>query len=102
MEMTITDAIASVSKAIKDVDHAKCNLRLAIADLSRLNPHKPGDDFTHGRYGKCRIFAADAKPHGEYGALWQLTLEPYLKSGKPGTRKVSCLLKIQTHSDEMP
>ena len=92
--MKITNAINCVSKANEALNLARGNLRLALSALAKAAPYKPGDEITHARHGRRRVSCCDAIPHDEWGALWQITIQPFLKDGKPSARKVQYLIKI--------
>ena len=76
------------------LDRAKNKMRSTLSKLLILSPHKAGDDIEHGRYGICRVAYVDVIPSSEHGALWEFTVFPFKKDGKPGARKVTYLAKI--------
>jgi hypothetical protein len=92
--MDFQTAVKNVSVASEEYRNAQQSVRTACADLLSLSPYKSGDIVSHPRYGKCAVFCVEAKPHPEYGALWAITALPYLKTGKPGARKISWLEKV--------
>ena len=92
--MILNQAISNVSKASDALHCAKHELRVALAELSKFSPHKIGDRINHPRYGDCIVFSVDARPHHEYGAIWEINVQGILKNGKVGARKIQYVSKI--------